>query len=63
MFADRSNAALLFGFIPIVNVRPLSVCLFILFRIAWWPSPLGFVLLLFIFCAVKIVCVPFLFGV
>ena len=51
-FADRSNAVLLLWFIPIVNVRPVSVCLFILFRIAWWPSPLGFLLLLFLFYAV-----------
>ena len=52
IFADHSNAVLLLWFILIVNVRPLSVCLFILFRIAWWPSPLGFLLLLFLFYAV-----------
>ena len=31
IFADRSNAVLLLWFILIVNVRPLSVCLFIPF--------------------------------
>ena len=50
IFADRSNAVLLLWFILIVNIRSLS--LFILFRIAWWPSPLGFLLLLFLFYAV-----------
>ena len=62
-FADRPNAVLLLWFILIVNVRPLSVCPFILFRIAWWPSPLGFLLLLFLFYAVLIVCFPFPSGV
>ena len=52
IFADRSNAVLLLWFILIATVRPLSVCLFILFRIAWWPSPLGFLLLLFLLYAV-----------
>ena len=54
IFADRSNAVLLLWFILIVSVRPLSVCFFILFRIAWWPSPLGFLLLLFLFYASKL---------
>ena len=52
IFADRSNAVFLLRFILIVNVRPPSVCLFILFRIAWWPPPLGLLLLLFLFYAV-----------
>ena len=52
IFPDRSNAVLLLWFILIVSVRPLSVCLFILFRIAWWPSHLGVLLLLFLFYAV-----------
>ena len=51
IFADHSNAVLLLWFILIVNVRPLSVCLFILSRIAWWPSPLGVLLLLFLYWA------------
>ena len=52
IFADCSNAVLLLWFILIVSVRPLYVCLFILFRRAWWPSPLGCLLLLFLSYAV-----------
>ena len=56
IFTDRSKGVLLLWFILIVNVRPLSVRLWLLswlFMIAWWPSvdkscTLGFLLLLFL---------------
>ena len=63
---------LLLWFILIVNVRPLSVGLdlfFILIRIILWLSagkelsPWLFTCVVFIFSAVLVVCVPFLFGI
>ena len=66
---DRSKAMLLLLFILIVNDRPLSVCIYLLFnlyRIALWPSvgkelsPWLFTCAVFYFSAVLIVGVSFL---